>query len=119
MNYIFSTILTCLRREIPNKYMRKNYFYETMNAPLNTIIKNSRVYVASNKEHKDFIQGFLVVKDNYVVYAYTRKAVRRFGVFKSLFKHHFKEWKKTHNCFFINQTYSNIFGKRVEYRPRG
>ena len=119
MNYVYSTVLSNLRRDGFNRYMRDTYFYDMMNGPINKIIEDSTVYIGVNKEHKDFVQGFLIVHNDAVVYAYTRNSLRRMGIFKKLFKHHFKEWKKHHSCYFINNNYANIFGKKVEYKPKG
>lgn len=119
LNFVLSATLKTLRSSGNNKFMRTEYFYKLHNDPIEKLIRASNILLAVNENEPDFIQGFLIANDNTVIYAYTRKAMRRMGVFKELFKNHFGEWKAKHNCLFINNIYASIFGKKTEYRPRG
>lgn len=120
-SYLMSTTLKALKHIGFNKYMRKTYYYQWHNRLIDELYNESTIYVCVDKESGLYIQSFIMIRtdSNAVVFAHTRKPLRRMGLFKSLFKHHFGEWKQQHDCVMISKDYVSIFGKKCEYKPYG
>lgn len=117
--YILSSTLKTLRHVGHNKYMTTTYFYKFYNPLINKMVSESVAYVYCNDESPEYIQGFLIVRGDAVLFAQTRKILRRTGIFKALFIEHFGEWKHEHTCLFVTKDYVKIFGKKFAYKPYG
>ena len=117
--FILNSFLKNLRITGFNKFMTTTYFFKMYRDPINEMVADSEILIACDEKENKFIQGFLIHKNGTVVYAYTRTSMRGLGVFKALFKELFGEWKITHNTYFINNAYRNIFHRKVRYCPQG